>query len=206
LGVGSFFCAHSGGTDFENHVGRPRQQRFVGRLHRLALHVGEDIAPAGGLEHLVQEGIAASRIQTSERPLLTVDDEQGPRLWPAANAFVNGIDAAAQICCHSRGLCRVAGHRAELTNRSEDRRDSAMAIAERADAGALESGCSVLLRPVHDHQRRPQGEDALRVGIEQRPDTRQRPHFRRKRVEVADTDHVRSRSDREEHFSERRHE
>ena len=84
--------------------------------------------------------------------------------------------------------------------------DPAVAIDERPDAGARELRLQVRLRAVDDDQVRPQRQDALGVGIEQRADARQLLHLRRELVEAADADHLRSGADREQHLGQRRHE
>ena len=65
----------------------------------------------------------------------------------------------------------MAGRGAERrVERAEDRGEAAVAIVEDADARALELRLQVGLRAVDDDQIRPQRQDALDVGIEQRAD------------------------------------
>ena len=75
---------------------------------------------------------------------------------------------------------------AEVSNRVERRCDPAVAIAERAVTRSPELRLQVGLRAVDDDEIRPQRQDALGVGIDQRADLRQRLHLGRELVVAAD--------------------
>ena len=75
-----------------------------------------------------------------------------------------------------------------------------MHVAEPRDAGAFELLREVALRAVDDDQVRPQRQDLLDVGIEQRADVRKRAHLRRFTIETADRHHARPGPDREQHL------
>ena len=78
--------------------GAAREDHLGAHLDRLLLQVVEHVGAAGQLEHVVEEAVAAARVDVAQRALLPAEDEQ--RLRPAAVRRRDGAIAAS--CCSMR--------------------------------------------------------------------------------------------------------
>ena len=96
---------------------------------------------------------------------------------PATFARIASSDALSRRHDTLRAV-RVARRRAQRRHRLQDVGEPAVHVAEPRDAGTFELLREVALRAVDDDQVRPQRQDPLDVGIEQRADARQRAHLR----------------------------
>ena len=127
---------------FDDDVGPPREHHLRRHLHRLALDVAEHVVAAGDLEHVVQEPVAAARVDVLQRARLAAEHEQRQRARPSGDARARSPAGGA------RGRDASASASAARPTRAPERRivvvtsrEVAVPVREHRDAGARR-GCS----------------------------------------------------------------
>ena len=129
----------------------------------------QDVVRACHVEHVVQEADPAARVEVAECAWLTAEHQQRPR--PRATGHPRCASAPGRARSPpplpSREPSRRCGRRGQQRGRHLGK--AAVCIREDGNRRARELLFEFGLRAVGDHQVGPQAEDALEIGIEQRP-------------------------------------
>jgi len=167
---------------------------------------GWSLSAARRFEHVVQESIAAARVDPAQRSGLAAEHEK--RSWPRLrrHACADGGELVLHPIGHAAGLCFEADARTQRPNRFRDVGQSAVDVRKHGDAGGFELALQVGLSRVHDNEVGLEREEPFDVRVEQRAETRQLFDLPRIPIVAADADDPVAGADRKQHLRCCRHE
>ncbi len=125
----------------------------------------------------MQKAEAAARIDVSERTALSAKDQQRLRSWALGHARSDIGQLALDLGRQGIGVRGHADASAERPDGLGDVGQTLVCIRVEGNLGALELALQLGLRAVHDDEVWPQGQNALDVGIDERPHTREALDF-----------------------------